>query len=98
MRPPGTQSLTYRIYWIQLIFDAGCLPLFYLILSETRGEVILARKAKKMRQGGREVYAASELEGVSLKTAVVTSFKRPTTMLFTEFVVFAFTLWVSFGE
>ncbi|OCF31601.1 multidrug transporter [Kwoniella heveanensis BCC8398] len=86
------------IYWIQLIFDGALLPVFYFILKETRGDVILARKAKRIRkETGRQVYAKAELESEKLSTMILVSFKRPTKMLFTEFVVFAFTLWVSFA-
>ncbi|KAK8865569.1 hypothetical protein IAR55_000713 [Kwoniella newhampshirensis] len=86
------------IYWIQLIFDGAMLPVFYFVLRETRGDVILARRAKRIRkETGRKAYAKSELESESVLTMVKVSFKRPTKMLFTEFVVFAFTLWVSFA-
>lgn len=87
------------IYWIQLIFDGALLPVFWFILRETRGDVILAKKAKRIRkETGRNAYAKAELESEKVSTMVLISFKRPTKMLLTEFVVFSFTLWVSFGE
>ncbi|KAK4685578.1 hypothetical protein P7C73_g4569, partial [Tremellales sp. Uapishka_1] len=86
------------IYWIQLIFDGGCLPIFWFILSETRGDVILAKRAKKIRKDtGRKAYARIELDGETLGHMVLASFRRPTKMLVTEIVVIAFTLWVSFA-
>lgn len=61
--------------------------------------MILAKKAKRIRkETGRNAYAKAELESEKVSTMVLISFKRPTKMLFTEFVVFSFTLWVSFGE
>lgn len=77
-----------QIYWIQIIVDAAVLPVFYLILTETRGDVILAKRAKKMRKEGRaNAYAQSELEKVSILENIKISFMRPTKMLVTEFVV-----------
>ena len=86
------------IYWIQIIVDAGLLPFFYLILKETRGDVVLAKRAKKLRKQGRtNAYAKSELNKPSILEALKISFMRPTKMLATEFVVSSFTLWVSFA-
>ncbi|ODN92741.1 multidrug transporter [Cryptococcus wingfieldii CBS 7118] len=86
------------IYWMQLIFDGALLPVFWFILRETRGDVILAKRAAKIRkETGREVYAKSELKRKPLLEELKISFERPTKMLVTEFVVAAFTLWVSFA-
>lgn len=92
------RNLDWRwIYYIQLAFDGGCLPIFWLILKETRGDVILAQRAKKLRKAGRNAYAKSELNRDSMVEMLKISFKRPTKMLCTEFVVISFTLWVSFA-
>jgi hypothetical protein len=82
---------------VQLIADAALLPLFYFILKETRGDVILARRAKGLRKQGRNAFAKSELNKSSVAEMLKLSFKRPTKMLITEFVVISFTLWVSFA-
>jgi hypothetical protein len=88
-----------RIFYIQIIFNAGLIPVIWLILCETRGDVILAKRAKKLRKANPErlVYARSELEGTSIIHELKVSFKRPTKMLLTEPVVMFFTLWVSFA-
>jgi hypothetical protein len=87
------------IFWIQLIVCGGLLPVFWFLLRETRGDVILMKKAKKIRkETGRDVYAKAELDKTSILTNVKVSFLRPTKMLVTEFVVISFTLWVSFGK
>lgn len=87
------------IFWIQLIVCGGLLPVFWFLLRETRGDVILMKKAKKIRkETGRDVYAKAELDKTSILTNMKVSFLRPTKMLVTEFVVISFTLWVSFGE
>jgi len=71
---------------------------FYIILKETRGDVILKKRAQKIRkETGREVYAESELEKPSIASLLKVSFMRPTKMLFTEPVVTFFTLWISFA-
>lgn len=48
------------IFYIQLAFNGGCLPL-YLIPEETRGDVVLATRAKKLRKQGRNIHARFEL-------------------------------------
>jgi MFS family permease len=74
------------------------IPIFYLILTETRGDVILKKKAKKLRkETGREIYAESELNKPSVLELLKVSFMRPTKMLLTEPVVIFFTLWISFA-
>ncbi|KAK5175609.1 uncharacterized protein LTR77_000748 [Saxophila tyrrhenica] len=92
-------GLNWRwIYWIQLIVDAAFLPFFYWILRETRGDVILAKRAQEMRKAGqRTAFARSELDKPGILKSLKISFMRPTKMLFTEFVVSSFTLWVSFA-
>lgn len=87
-----------RIYYVQLIYNAALMPVFYLILKETRGDVILKKRAKKLRkQTGRSIYAESEVEKPSVVKLLRISFMRPTKMLLTEPVVTFFTLWISFA-
>lgn len=87
------------IYWIQIIVDAALLPVFWLILSETRGDTILAKRAQSLRKTSARpnAYARSELNKPGMLEALKISFMRPTKMLATEFVVISFTLWVSFA-
>jgi MFS family permease len=87
-----------RIYYIQIIYNAALIPVFYIILKETRGDVILKKRAQKLRkETGREIYAESELEKQSVVHLLKISFMRPTKMLLTEPVVIFFTLWISFA-
>ncbi|TIA26952.1 putative multidrug transporter [Aureobasidium pullulans] len=86
------RNLNWRwIYWIQIIFNAGCLPIFWFVLKETRGDVILAKRAKKFRKEGRNAYAKSELNKDNVFEMLKVSFKRPTKMLLTEYTVASFT-------
>jgi len=86
------------IFYIQIIFNAALIPVFWLILKETRGDVILAKRAKRLRkEGGKEIYAQSELNRPSTIALIKLSFWRPVKMLLTEPVVTFFTLWVSFA-
>lgn len=74
------------------------MPVFYFILYETRGDVILSKRAKKIRlQTGRPVYSKFELELPGLLQRLKVSTTRPTWMLLTEPVVLFFTLWLSFA-
>lgn len=87
-----------RIFYIQIIYNAALIPVFWLILRETRADVILKKRAKKLRcETGRPIYAESELSTTSVWKLVQVSFERPTRMLLTEPVVTFFTLWVSFA-
>ena len=86
------------IFYVQIIYNAGLIPIFWFILHETRGDVILARRAKKLRkETGKPVYAESELNRESTVALLKKSFARPAKMLTTEPVVIFFTLWVSFA-
>ncbi|PYH43899.1 synaptic vesicle transporter [Aspergillus saccharolyticus JOP 1030-1] len=93
-----TTSSLGRIFYIQIIYLTGLLPLFWFILHETRADVILARRAKRLRrETGRPVYAEAELDHTSIWRLLQISFERPTRMLVTEPVVIFFTLWISFA-
>lgn len=86
------------IYYVQIIYNTGLLPIFYLILYETRPDVILSKRAKNIRkQTGRPVYSETELAGSHIWESMRLSFERPTRMLLTEPVVAFFTLWIAFA-
>lgn len=69
-----------------------------MVLTETRGDIILAREAATYRaKTGLDVWTDSEREKESILTKLKISFHRPLRMLFTEFAVASFTLWVSFA-
>lgn len=86
------------IFYIQIIYNAGLIPIFWFILRETRADVVLARRAKRLRkETGKPIYAESELTRQSTWTLLRLSFSRPARMLTTEPVVIFFTLWVSFA-
>lgn len=86
------------IFYVQIIYNAGLLPIFWLILRETRPDVILKRRAAKIRkETGRPVYAQADINAPSTLRLLQISFKRPTKMLLTEPVVTFFTLWISFA-
>ena len=90
--------MSCRIFYIQIIYNAALIPVFYLILSETRPDVILKKRARKIRkETGRPVYAQAELNKVNTLKLLQISFQRPTRMLLTEPVVIFFTLWISFA-
>lgn len=86
------------IFYVQIIYNAGLIPIFWFILRETRGDVILAKRAKKLRkETDKPIYAESELNRPSIVELLKQSFYRPAKMLTTEPVVIFFTLWVSFA-
>ncbi|OGE47771.1 hypothetical protein PENARI_c037G05486 [Penicillium arizonense] len=86
------------IFYIQIIYNAALIPVFWLILRETRPDVILKKRARKIRkETGKPVYAAAEIDAPSKFKLLQISFQRPTRMLTTEPVVIFFTLWISFA-
>jgi MFS family permease len=98
MDSSGNETDNPRIYYIQIIYNAALIPVFWFILRETRGDVILKKRAQKLRKStGREIYAESELDKPSVVQLLKVSFMRPTKMLVSEPVVIFFTLWISFA-
>ncbi|KAK2629328.1 hypothetical protein QTJ16_000148 [Diplocarpon rosae] len=93
--------LSFRwIYWVLLISVGALLPVFWLLLVETRGDIILAGEAQKWRKEHPHEeprFAEGEIDCPSLVNRLEVSFNRPVKMLFTEWVVFSQTLWVSFA-
>lgn len=87
------------IEWVQLIANFILLVAECFLLKETRGSVILARRAKKMREvtGDDSYRAPSELEADSFKSLVHASSTRAFMLLIKEPVVLFFSIWISFA-
>ncbi|KAK3643924.1 hypothetical protein LTR56_006775 [Elasticomyces elasticus] len=86
------------IFYIQLIIYGALAPLFYIMLKETRGDVILRRRAKQIRKStGKSVYTAAELNQPPLYSRLLKSTTRPAYLLFTEPVLLTSTLWSAFS-
>lgn len=99
------QFLSWRwIGYIQLIWFTALFPLFISIIRETRGSVILRARAHNIRSTtNRQAYTHEEIAKRSQNTkyhlwsTLKTSVRRPLYMLFTEPVVFFFTIWSAFS-
>ena len=93
------EFLSWRwIGYIQLIWNAALLPVYFLTIHETRGTIILRRRAQQIRaKTGRKAYSREELDNTTLSQILITSIRRPLYMLCTEYVVFSFTLWSAFS-
>ncbi|KAK5461300.1 hypothetical protein LTS15_003363 [Exophiala xenobiotica] len=94
------QNLTWRwISYIQLIVLGAIFPLYYFFFDECRGSVI---NASRVRNASRERNPAGfgltidSSTPAILRRKLLASVRRPLHMLFTEPVVFVFTLWSSF--
>ena len=100
------QHLNWRwISYLQLIWYGLFTPLYVIFFRETRGSVILRQRAKNTAantttttfdQKDLPSHAATVGPTVTLFQRVTISVKRPLYMLFTEPVVFVFTLWSAF--
>lgn len=119
------QNLSWRwVFWIQAITSGVLVTLVTIFFRETRGSIILSRKAKLLNKWYEQLEAAGALgmevksedlekptkscrrvrwrvqadeERASLGRMIAVSLYRPIHMLFTEPVVFFFSLWISFS-
>ncbi|KAK4575109.1 hypothetical protein LTR86_000961 [Recurvomyces mirabilis] len=86
------------IFYIQLILYGAMAPVFFVLLRETRGNVILRRRAKQLRKStGKHIYTAAEMDQPPLYYRLFKSTTRPAYLLFTEPVLMASTLWSAFS-
>ena len=119
------QRLLWRwVFWIQVMTSGTLVALVTIFFNETRGTVILSRKAKLLNKWYEKLEEAgaigmevddtdpekalqrvcrirwkvkSDEEKTSLGKMVLVSLYRPTKLLFTEPVIFWFSLWISFS-
>ncbi|KAN0061379.1 hypothetical protein ACQY0O_006226 [Thecaphora frezii] len=94
------------IQWVQLIVNGVVVLLEILLLRETRGSVILTRRAKKLRKetGDQRYRAPAELEAPSLKAllhasttrAAMLAIKEPVVLLFSVYIAYAWALIFAF--
>lgn len=97
----GGGGLSWRyVCWEQLAIYGALVPAAYLLLPETRGAIILARRAAAIRKatGNPNVHAEGEggEGGVSLGELLKDAVGRPLRMLTTEPLVACSTLWSAF--
>ncbi|PWN98487.1 MFS general substrate transporter [Tilletiopsis washingtonensis] len=86
------------IQYLQAIYTGAFFFVLLFGLKETRGSVLLTRRAKRLRKetGDQRYRARAEAERASVAVLVTHSLTRPIKMLFTEPIVTAFSLWVAF--
>ncbi|KAJ5180875.1 hypothetical protein N7492_004085 [Penicillium capsulatum] len=94
------QALGWR--WVEGIQGLANIPLGIIIaifLCETRGGVTLTKRAKMLRKstGDERFVTHNDLEAPGVKQMLHNSSVKAIKMLFTEPVVFAFGLWISFA-
>lgn len=87
------------IEWVQMMFAGVMAVLIILFTRETRGSVILSRRARKMRKetGDPRYQCRSDAERASLAVLIRVSMTRPLYLLGTEAIVFFFSLWAGFS-
>jgi MFS family permease len=91
------QSLNWRwISYLQLIWY-GCLaPIYCFFFDESRGSVVLQRRAKKKLKLEKDSRFLTPSHETPLYQKLINSIRRPIYMLTTEPVVFVFTVWSAF--
>ncbi|KAK0744962.1 major facilitator superfamily domain-containing protein [Apiosordaria backusii] len=97
------------IYWHQLLINIFLMVLIALFFQECRGPVLLSKRAKILNSVGFAAYnersppphitwkVKEEEERATLKQMIRISLTRPFHLLFTEPVVFWFSMWISFS-
>ncbi|KAK4173617.1 putative multidrug efflux system [Triangularia setosa] len=97
------------IYWHQLIVNGILMVLIYSFFPECRGPVLLGKRAKILNSIDFSTYnekppscritwkVREEEERADLKQMIRISLTRPLRLLFTEPVVFWFSMWISFS-
>jgi MFS family permease len=94
----GTSQSWRWIFYIQIIIYVALFPIFWFTVEETRGTVILRRRAKKLRNTtGNKIYTETELSAPPIWNRLARSSARPLMLLFTEPVLFASTMWSAFS-
>lgn len=85
------------VMWIQFALSASTIILLFFLAKETRADVLLSRKAKKLRleTGDKRYVAQADEERASLSTILKTALMRPFHLLFTEPIIQAFTILLS---
>lgn len=86
------------IQYIQAIYTGFILLLLLIFLRETRGSILLTRRAAKLRKttGDPRYKARAELERSSLSVLIKNSLTRPLVFLIKEPIVTFFSLWIAF--
>ncbi|KAL1410927.1 hypothetical protein Q8F55_001870 [Vanrija albida] len=85
-------------YGIQGLWAALSCVLNALVLRETRGDVLLSRRARRLtKQTGVKHLAAPDLRPRNMWSLVSQSATRPLQYLFTEPIVAAVSLWIGFA-
>lgn len=86
------------VNWIMFAASGAFSAALFFVLSETRGPVLLSRKAARLRKetGDERYQCKADLARSSFKVMIRTSLNRPLKMLFTEPVLISFTAWISF--
>ncbi|POY70052.1 hypothetical protein BMF94_6939 [Rhodotorula taiwanensis] len=87
------------IEWVQMMAAGVLAVLIILFTRETRGSVILSKRARKLRKetGDSRYQCRSDAERASLAVLMKVSMTRPLYLLGTEAIVFFFSLWVATG-
>ncbi|GAA5997050.1 hypothetical protein JCM5350_001573 [Sporobolomyces pararoseus] len=87
------------IEWVQMMFAGVNAIAIILFTRETRGSVILSKRAKKLRKetGDERYQCRSDAERASLAVLLKVSMTRPLYLLGTETIVFFFSLWAGFS-
>ncbi|KAL5051817.1 hypothetical protein BDW71DRAFT_193353 [Aspergillus fruticulosus] len=92
------QSLSWRwIGYMQLIWFGALFPIYYFFLYESRGDIILAQRAREMRKSGKDILPEHTGHSKLNVQNLIISSTRPVILFCTEPVLFVSTLWSAFA-
>lgn len=92
-----TTTLDWRwIFYVQIIFYVSIFPLIFLLLPETRREVLERSQDKQLSRDEQKAFSNRTARHISPTEMFKTAIARPLRMLTTEPLVLSATLWSSF--
>jgi hypothetical protein len=86
-----------RIFLAEIIVYIALIPLLFFLIPEVRPDVILAHRARRIRQStGQMILSQAGIGHKGIQDIVKETLVRPSHMLCTEAVVLSFGLWSAF--
>ncbi|WVR09225.1 hypothetical protein IAU60_006289 [Kwoniella sp. DSM 27419] len=86
------------VYGVQALITLVSVVLNFVVLRETRADVLLSRRARRLtKETGKKHLCVADLQKKSFSTVLRVSLVRPIQFLLTEPIVSALSLWIGFA-
>jgi len=93
------QTIGWRwIEWIEMIMAGATALLVFIFFKETRGSVILSKRAARLRkETGLDYRCRADEERASLAVLIRTGISRPLWFFISEPIVLSLSIWIGFS-